>query len=1078
MRADKLSSLVKVRGRFARSVHLERDFADPAEFHVTDSAVRALAVVQQALAKPTERALSLIGPYGSGKSAFCVHLAHLLRDPKQSSFDIETGMLPVLRVGAREPLGPSLVSALQTTIEASGRTADISDLREQNGDAFGERPSPRAVANLFASAARKLPGGLILVADEFGKFLEYAALHPAESDPFLLQELAEAAARSDQGHPLIVVTVLHQNMEAYARSLTRSQQAEWQKVSERFRQVQLFPSDRERVEMVGRALSSEPSLRKSAAVSEAVTRSCAAYDALGLPPLAPESTWRKWAHKSYPLHPLVLLALPALFRRVGQSHRSLFTFLSADEPHALGSYLRETPFAEGDPPFYTLDRLFDYGATNLAQGSAVSREWAEALEAVDAGEGVLSADATRVLKAVALLGLLREPRLPASASLLAAAFPETAVDEALRELVGRHRAAYRRRTGTYRVWEGGDVDVEGALHAARTRLAHASAVLKVAGDICKAETQIARRHSYVTGTLRSVRLVPCTVPDLAATVSAAEGELQVVLCCATNVTEAAEAENFMEALQEPNLLVSLALETERLREAALDVLAANQVFSEVIELQQDRAARRELSARYVDAQTAFRAEWQRLFTPAAEGGDDRTRFWYQGQSRDIPALTPFLSVMADATYRKAPRLRNELINRKSLSGAGAAGRRSLIDAMLNPSKNTLPHLGMVGFPPERSMYECLLGATKLHVSRDEGRHSFQPPSESSDPAELLPSWQALEALLLDSPNAEPISIQAIYGVLGSAPFGLTEGVLPVLLCAFLRVYDTETTFYREGTFIPEPGIADWELLLRRPENFAVGGCRVTGERQEIVTRLALGLDTDPTVVGVVRALLRMTRGLPDYAHKTRRVSESVSGLRQSLSAAKSPEQLLFVDLPQTLGLTGLHVDDFFHSLNAALKEWSRAFPTLLSESRDTLLEACGMPLGDVGFEQLRAEARALETHLGFAPAPLVPFLRRAALPGDTHTVIDNLLAQVADRPPRTWDDAATERFRTQTRVIGSLFREMVAQSGTLTAPTLVPDEAAERDALTASIRDAMPQDAAPRTMRAALLALLREFSAE
>ena len=105
-----------------------------------------------------------------------------------------------------------------------------------------------------------------------------------------------------------------------------------------------------------------------------------------------------------------------------------------------------------------------------------------------------------------------------------------------------------------------------------------------------------------------------------------------------------------------------------------------------------------------------------------------------------------------------------------------------------------------------------------------------------------------------------------------------------------------------------------------------------------------------------------------------------------------------------------------------------------------------MPLGDAGFEQLRQGSRDLEAHLGFAPATLVPFLRRAALPGDTATSMDTVLAQVADRPPRTWDDTAVERFQTQARVIGGLFREMVAQSGSLTERDLVPDEAIQHDA--------------------------------
>ena len=39
--------------------------------------------------------------------------------------------------------------------------------------------------------------GLLLIIDELGKLLEYAASHPDDGDVFILQELAEAAARSE-----------------------------------------------------------------------------------------------------------------------------------------------------------------------------------------------------------------------------------------------------------------------------------------------------------------------------------------------------------------------------------------------------------------------------------------------------------------------------------------------------------------------------------------------------------------------------------------------------------------------------------------------------------------------------------------------------------------------------------------------------------------------------------------------------------------------------------------------------------------------------------------------------------------
>jgi hypothetical protein len=1061
-----------------RSVHLERDFAQPADYYPTESTQRALGALHDALRQPADRALSLIGPYGSGKSAFCVHVAHGLREPERATAGLIHGLLPVLRVGARQPLGPSLVAALQEGWNYQEAYSATRTLFEKQGET-GEGLAPREVADLFAQAAAALPGGLLLVIDEFGKFLEYAALHPMESDPFLMQELAEAAARSRPDRPLIVLTVLHQNMEAYARSLSRSQQAEWQKVSQRFRQVQFFPSDRERIELVGKALQHDANVLRNSAVRQSIDRFCDAYAALSLIPPASDADWRQWAYQAYPLHPLTLLALPVLFRRVGQSYRSLFTFLSSEEPHALGDFLLHRKFSTADPPFYTPDLLFDYGATALAQGSALSREWAEALEAVEAGEGTLSPSATVILKAIALLGLLRDaPRLPASEELLQATYPQLPVSQAIQDLMKQRRILYRRRLHTYRVWEGGDVDVEGVLQEARVQIARSSAVLKVAEALSKTGSEIARRHSYRTGTLRLVRVLPCTVPELRTALAGADTSLQVLYCLATNAVELSEAEAVLDSVRSPNLLVALSQETERLQDAALDVIAADRVFAEVRELEHDRAARRELGARYTEAQAAFQSEWRRLFATRSDGGDGATRFWYQGAVEGISALAPFLSNMADATYPSAPRLRNELINRNTLSATVAAARRTLIERMLSPESAALPHLGMTGFPPERSIYDCLFKITGLHRQAAEG-YRFVAPSTDNDPAGIVPAWQVLERRVLDGAQSKPIAVPELYSVLSQPPYGMTDGVLPVLLCAFLRVYDSQTTFYREGTLVPEPGIADWELLLRRPEIFAINGCRVTGLQQEIVTRLANGLGTEPTVIATIRGLLRITRSLPDYALKTRRISPAAQQMRAAINSARSPEQLLFVDLPQALGCTDLAASGgFFEALNAVLRELGQFLPQRVVEARDGLLTACGLPTGDEGFEQLRQEARNLEPVLPLAPATLAPLLKRASLPGDAATVTETVLAQLADRPPRTWDDATFDRVRSQSLVLGVQFREMVAIAGTLTEPTLFPDEAEQRDRLTAVIRHHVPADVPPRLVRASLLALLREFPAE
>ena len=285
----------------------------------------------------------------------------------------------------------------------------------------------------------------------------------------------------------------------------------------------------------------------------------------------------------------------------------------------------------------------------------------------------------------------------------------------------------------------------------------------------------------------------------------------------------------------------------------------------------------------------------------------------------------FLSEIADKTYSASPLLKNELINRHALSAAVASGRRNLIEAMLLLAQK--PQLGIKAAPPELSMYECLLRATGIHRETEAGQWSWFAPDATS-PANMLPVWQEIERRLFSSPPS-PQSVNELFAALKAPPYGITEGVLPVLFCAFLQVYANETTLYKQKTFLPEPSVTDWGLLVSRPELFAVAGCRVTGERTTVVQRLSQGLKTEATITSVVRGLVRMVRSLPEFAWKTRCLPDEVLALRTAFDKAKSPESLLFVELPSAVGLTLMadeeisaeNVEAFFKSLNAAIRIW-------------------------------------------------------------------------------------------------------------------------------------------------------------
>ena len=1041
-----LSDVVRVRARYTRSVHLQRDAAadNTDGYRVTPSAFHLLEAFAGAWQRPADRALTLVGPYGAGKSAFAVFLAgvvaggesetQLLRESNPQLCELLSApnrrLLPVPIVGARAPLGRALIEGLRAAIEIGQPEL----WRHLEDDAVWHQaaPSSKAVVALFERAALAATkhgyAGVLLLCDEVGKFLEYAALHPREDDIFVLQELAEAAARSDDEArgAFFVATILHQNADAYAHKLGRAHQAEWAKVGERFREVPFFPSDSERMDMVGWALESSAPLTDGFA-------DLAARCATHLPPTL-AARFDVMAARSYPLHPLVLPALVALFRKSGQSHRSLFNFLSGEEAHALGRFVRETHFDARNPPLFRPDALFDYTAETLLGGwsaGALARLWAEAVEAVERASN-LSDDARRTLKNIALLGLLRDPHLPASPETLALALSDATtkaraadkrVRAALDELNERHLIVWSRTRGWYRLWEGGDVDIEAALDLARDGLPDGAILRAVTDpDICPLPREIARRHSHETGTLRAVETLACALSDLPKLLGNRD-ELAVVLCLCQTVEDEDNALELASAHDGPNLLIGIARESDALREAALDVAAGALVSASTPALQSDHAARRELEARRFEAEAGFRGEWNRLFGPATGSA----RWFHCGESvafrvgRDYSA---FLSRLADATFPDAPRLRNELINRHSLSSAAAAGRRALVEAMWEHP--TQARLNIEAHPPELSMYECLLRASGLHRETEPNRWGFGAPP-ADDPANLGAAWQTLQSAIFATPPA-PLSIPELWAKLGAPPLGLTEGVMPPILAAFLLAHPYETTLYREGTFLAEPKPADWELLLRRPEMFAVAGCRIEGERARIVERLGRGLEVAPFAVPVASALVRNMKRLTDYAQQTDNLPDETKALRRALESVSSPEKLLFVNLPDALGLSGLFgeqngkadVEAFFSALNAALQAWQNAMPDLLRRSRDALLQACDLPLGAPGFEQLRAQAAELQGRT--SQTRLVAFIDRLTGKEDDAKTLDSVLALVANRPPRSWTDADEERFAAQARSWGEMFR--------------------------------------------------------
>lgn len=285
---DRVGNEVPAASRFTRSVNLQQDIWQGESLRgylVTAGVRRALLRIAPARYAPNAaRAWTLTGPYGTGKSAFGLFTATLLasdivpahatawrllrstdpdltrqvRPPRKAA----PALLPIVITGSREPLQLAILRGLQAAIvhRRSRRCSPVfARIDESIAEAAtGKLPSARAMTDLFAEVLRAAcsgdeVGGLFLVLDELGKLLEYAAAHPATSDLYILQALAEFAARAPR--PFLILGILHQDFSLYADRLTGRERAEWDKVRGRFEDIAYEEPADEMLRLVAEAWS-------------------------------------------------------------------------------------------------------------------------------------------------------------------------------------------------------------------------------------------------------------------------------------------------------------------------------------------------------------------------------------------------------------------------------------------------------------------------------------------------------------------------------------------------------------------------------------------------------------------------------------------------------------------------------------------------------------------------------------------------------------------------------------------------------------------------------------------------------
>jgi len=899
---------------FLRSINIRMDADYPERIRHYFPTTKSLVLLKSLLGFEKDRAFFIIAPYGSGKSITATYLLHLLEKRAESAQLLSTIKEKIKHI---EPDFAKDVSKINKTPKSHGLFVALHGyysslpeaIRTSVLEAIYRTRSPGrpptldvpcdTIENiaLFLNEVKRKHNvdRIVIVWDEFGRHIETLVSQGRPASLADIQLLAEYVARSAD-IPITFGLLLHQGLFHYASNLPQSVQAEWRKIEGRFKTIQYVDDSKEIYRLISNLVATQKDAAPPSKV--AIASKVRELRANGLFKDFSSHELSEILYAAYPLEPIALYLLPRLSARVAQHERTLFNFIyNVDLSVSVGP-----------------EQLFDYFATSMQSDTSVGgtyRRWLETQSALSK----IGNDprASKVLKTACLLGLgTSGERAHVSKEVLLLAtvgYGDETLRDTVNYLIEKKLLLYRKHSDAVTIWHGTDFDLRSRLEEEKVRQRDRFNLL----SFLKKETPppILRpiRHNdnyrirrflegeyHDTATLQNYLDWDSFLDNLPVN---CDGKVLYIIP-ESNEKLGQLRDNLTDKLRHPRLVAVLPTEQLPLYNSALEVWTLLQMQTDKELVETDPLVQPELQQMLDDARSHLHRLINRLLS--AEVGVNE--WFHEGNVRKLNGkreLELFISDVMDRVYYLTPKINNEMIVRHKPSPAVAAGRRKLLLGILERSGK--PNLSIEGNFPDASLLRTVLLNTGIYRETEGGVWCYSSPKDIKDNG-LQEVWDKFRRLLTQ-PSDQPKQINKFFKELMSPPYGMREGLFPILFAAALMAFPTSIALTREGEYIKDLLPSEIERLCREPSIYNLMVLRLKDSEINYLKELnrCLGAQVqnhmlDGELIRVTfEAIQSWKEDLPPAALTTKRLSEKTLKLQQILNREIEPIELLFRKIP-------------------------------------------------------------------------------------------------------------------------------------------------------------------------------------
>ena len=640
--------------------------------------------------------------------------------------------------------------------------------------------------------------GMIIVFDEFSKFLEYIGNENMMKDLKILQDFAELSSRTGKKEQIIFSCITHKTINEYIKNLKEDKINAFKTVEGRFKEIYFNKNIEQNYEIISQTINKKKNFQ-TMIEKEFESRKEFYTEIKDEFSFCRNDDCEKVLFKGcYPLNPITVYSVINLSEKIAQNERTLFTFLTDDDTTSLKYYIRNND----NNDLFNVDKIYDYFKNNFKKENdeIIKETWIKSENALNKTEDEVE---RKIIKTLAVIYMINdfEVFIPNDTTIrLSINIEKSEYNHKINNLIEKGIIKKKKTNKVY--------DFSTVYNKEVLKEIEKTVTLEKVSDLGYV---IPRRYNQIYKMTRFFKMVFLTEEELLNIKSFKVLKLRsysdgIVINLIRTSKYLDEIIEKISAIDDREVIIRIPKETisEELVQAlkeyeAIEYIKKTQInedeiFSELNIIEEENIE-------------LIQNEIEKKFEK------DNIEYIFKGKEQlRTNNLSSIVSKACEELYSETPIINNEMINKNEISTPIYKARGIVIDTILNDDINLIKS----STSAEATIYKAVVEKKK-----------------NNDIKKII---NVIKEFIKKSEKLERRNFEQLYIKLTDKPYGIRKGIIPLLLAMAIEEYSENIILYYQNKEV-EIESNNISKIVEEPDKYFLYVEKGTAEKDKFVKKM-------------------------------------------------------------------------------------------------------------------------------------------------------------------------------------------------------------------------------------------------